>query len=236
MSLIFDGHNLEDLFFCGNPDIVLTNPAPVLNEVGGRDGAVVRSTRLAAKSIKFDVTALGNSQERATALSALAGWLNVDGPVRLYLPDTSDHYYLVVPYNSQQIKPYIDGGTVTLEFMAVEPAAYGETKTATVPSGGNVSINIGGNYPTFLSGNGSVKRGTNFYTITADTGEKLEIPADTTAKAVVFNCEDRTLTVAGVNTLPSVDSDWLRLAPGEHTITNSQGTNAITIKWTERWL
>ena len=239
MSLIFDGHDLEALFICGEPGIVLTNPAPVLVELGGRDGAAVRSTRLAPKSIAFQATAIGNAQERAAALSTLAGWLNVSEPRPLYLPDTPDRYYMALPYNAQQEARYIDGSKTHVEFIAVEPAAYGEEQTATLPSGGSVTIEIGGNYPAFLYGNGSVKRDTTsgFYTITTEAGEFLEIPTgNNNARAVAFDCEARTLTVAGATTLPSVNSDWLQLAPGAHTLTNSAGENDLTIKWRERWL
>ena len=54
--------------------------------------------------------------------------------------------------------------------------------------------------------------------------------------SVLFNMQDRVLTVDGVTVVPTLDSDWFELTPGTHTVEKVNGLTGMTVYYRERWL
>lgn len=237
--ILFDGHDLETLFVCGDPVININNSAPSYQDSESRNGAVVIGKRWDVSTVTFSIGVTGDAHTRREKLSTLASWLDVDEPKKLVIPDTPDWYYLAIPDGGVELTRGIGGEIGQLNFTIVEPAAYGEEKTATVPSGGSASITVGGTFPTRPTIAASAVRNSSslVWGVRLDEGDYIHIPTGSAlARTVAVDCDARTSTVQGSVVLPTLDSDWLELAPGTHTLRMDNGTGAATVKWRERWL
>ena len=129
-----------------------------------------------------------------------------------------------------------------MTFIAIEPAAYGETRTATVPSGGSVTITVNGTYPTrptFYASAAVRDSSSSVWGIRHGGGNYIHIPTGSGAsRRVDIDCAKRVATITASRTvvLPTLDSDWIELNPGQNTLSNDKGTGACTGTWVERWL
>ena len=240
MTLSFDGHNLESLFVCGSPELAILNSQFETRELPSRDGAAVTDSRFGCSQVSLSLFTEGTAQERRAAFSTLGSWLNVSEPKRLVLPDTPDRYYLAIPDGSVDIERCLGSEIASISFLITDPAAYGETKTATIPSGGHVSIQVGGTYPaTCEVKTTAASRNTDgMWGVALDTGEFMHVYIGATTKTVQFLCGQRKcLTTANrVESMMTLLSDWFTLEPGNHVVTMDRGTGEATITWTERWL
>ena len=122
--------------------------------------------------------------------------------------------------------------TVTL---TADPVAYGgQAVTAALASGSN-AVAVGGSHPArpvFRL----TPTGASAVPSVADeaTGRAISLVAAPGAgKAVVLDCEARTATCGGTAARVTLESDWLALAPGEHTLRLSGCTG--TVEYRERW-
>ena len=239
MSLTYDGHDLESLFACGDPEITILNSIPDAESPSGRDGSIVIGRRWGDASVSFAIGASGTAAQRRAAFSTLGAWLTVDGPRQLVLPDTPDRYYLAIPDGPLDLKRGIMGEMARLTFTLTDPIAYGQQRTANIPSGGSVSITVGGTAPAkpTITASAAVRDSSSeVWGVRLDSGKVLHIATgSSSARAVSIDCDARTSTVAGAIALPTLDSDWFEMAPGSHTIAMNRGTGAATITWRERW-
>lgn len=239
MSLYFNGKNLETLFTIGDQQFSVLNSVVTSIDVPGRDGTIVRERTFGPSSVSFTIAKKGTVEERRQAFSTLGQWLNVTEPKNLQLPG-STLYYKAVPSGTVDIERTMDADVATLTFDIVDPAAYGQTKTATVPSGGNVSITVGGTYPTYptIAASAAVRDSSSkTWGVRKQTGEYLCVDTGSdSSRAINFNGSTRKCTVAGATKVPTITSTWFSLPPGTHTITNHLGSGATTITWVERWL
>ena len=241
MTVIFDGHDLGTLFTCGDPDMSILDFRPDLETVPGRNGSAFLGSTLGDASVAFKITVTGASAAgRRAAFSTLGSWLLVDEPKHLVLPDTPDRYYLAVPSGSLDIERYVDGETAVLSFDLVDPVAYSVTeRTVTVPSGGSVTFDVGGTYPASPRVQATAVRSSSslLWGIKLDGGDYMHVATGSASgRAVVADCASHTLTVSNSAALMTVDSDWLELAPGSHTLSMDNGTGAATVTFRERWL
>ena len=55
------------------------------------------------------------------------------------------------------------------------------------------------------------------------------------SRKVEIDSEKRICKVANAIALPTLDSDWIVLEPGAHTVAMDNGTGAATLSWVERW-
>lgn len=213
-------------------------------EVPGRNGSAFASSRLGNLEIEvFARLDLGayTAAQLAAARRAVGAALFAEAPAPLYLDEDPDVYYMAVLTNTSDLSSLWKNGSCTLEFTAYDPVAYGAQRTATVPSGGSVNIDVGGTYPTrpvFSTTNAS-RGDDNLWGVKLDDGPHLRTVLPTAnTKTVVFDCEARSCAVGAARTpkLPTIDSDWLELAPGQHTVANDAGTGGCTVAWRERWL
>lgn len=237
-DLIYDGHNIGELFDVGDPEITLFNSLPDLRDVPARDGSAFVGIRYGASTVTCTIAVDGPN--RRDKLSTLGMWLNVDGPRKLVLPDTPDWYYLAVPSNSVSLTRLIDADVAKLTFTLVDPVSYGRKVFVTIPSGGSKTFNVGGTYGTkpTVSASAAVRNASSHvWGVRLDSGDVMQIATGSgSARAVVFDCEKRACYLSGALTLPTLNSDWFVLEPGTHTIANDQGTGACTVSYVERWL
>jgi predicted phage tail component-like protein len=239
MSLTFDGHDLTSLFICGSPQVSVLNSQPDLREVGGRNGAAFVGMTYGTATVALTIAATGGAATRRANVSTLGQWLMVTAPKALVLPDTSDRHYLAVPSGPIDLQRLIDGEVGVLTFELTDPVAYGETKTASLASGGSASITVGGTAPTYLdvTASSAVRDGTSLvWGVRVDGGDFLHVATGSgSARKVEMYSAARVCEVADAITLPTLDSDWLVLAPGTHTVAMDYGTGAATLTWVERW-
>lgn len=238
MALTFDGHDLTTLANCGDPRFSFAPFDPKAETVEGADGSKVLGGRVGAGSVTIAMAVFGTAQQRREKLSTLASWLDVDEPKRLVMPDTS-WYYMAVPSGGFEVDANINPYMFDMEFMLADPIAYGEQRTATVPSGGSVNITVGGTaetYPTVTASAAVRNSSSQVWGIRLDEGGFVHVATgSSSARSVSLDCGARTCKVAGVTSLPTLDSDWLVLSPGTHTLRMDAGTGAATVTWRERW-
>lgn len=242
-NLTFDNHNISTLYRVGNIEREIIVPTPETLEVPGRDGVAFRAQRMGASTVKATLYQLGGTEaERRTAAHTLAQWLNVRTPKRLKFDDDGNLYYMAVPSGPVSYHRHVNASEITLSFMLTEPAAYGTQKTANVSSGGSTTINVGGNYPTSLTvyaASATRNSSSLVWGIRVDDGDFIHVPTGTSS-AVRLDIDSgariATKTASRTVVMPTLDSDWIVLEPGTHTVANDQGTGACTLTWIERWL
>ncbi|MBQ9041589.1 MAG: phage tail family protein [Eggerthellaceae bacterium] len=241
-QLIYDGTNIhelcavEQLIFKAMPDVRETS-----QEVPGRDGAVLLGADLAPLDIvaRLRVAAAGIEPAQVQAAwREIAPKLRRTEPCRLSYG--TDVYYMAIVVGATDIQQISYSGTVEVTFRCFDPIAYGDDKTAQVPSGGSVEITVGGTYKTALKieAPAAVRDSSSgYWGIRVDDADFVHIATGSSAsRRVVVDSGKRTATVAGSTALPSIDSDWLVLSPGTHNVSNDLGSGGAVISWTERWL
>lgn len=239
MTLSFDGHDLSGLFECGDPDISILNAKPDLREVSGRNGAAFVGLTYGTSTVSFVIAAQGSASERRAAFSTLGKWLDVDEPKRLVLPDTPDRYYLAVPSGPLELSRALGTETATVTFELTDPVAYGTYKTESLESGGSKSITVGGTARTFLRvvANSAVRNSSSLvWGVKVDDADFVHVATgSSSSRKVEIDSQNRTCKVANALALPTLDSTWLELAPGSHTVVMDNGTGAAVLYWYERW-
>ena len=239
MSLIFDGHDFSTLFVWGDPQITILAAKPDTREVSGRNGAAFVGMTYDVATVAFTIAALGDAETRRVALSTLGKWLMVDEPKPLYLPDTPDRYYLAVPGAGLDLTRGIGGEMAQVTFTLVDPVAYGDTQTASLPSGGSVSVNVNGTAPTYLNvvAASAVRNSSaQVWGVQVDNVDFVHVATgSSSSRKVEIYSDERICKVQDALKLPTLDSDWLKLEPGAHTVAMDYGTGAATLSWVERW-
>ena len=238
--ITFDGHDLEALAYVGDPSFEIANTEPVYMDAPGKDGAYVAGATLGVSSVSFNVSIFGELPVRRDKLSTLSMWLNVDEPKKLVLPDTVDRYYMAVPDGGLSLTRAVDADLGRLTFNIVDPAAFGEVRTVNIPSAGETTFIVGGTYPTkpIITAAAAIRNsGTQTWGVRHDNADygRVNLPS-ASAASVEIDCSKRTATVANAVAIPTLDSDWFTLEPGEHTIRNDYGSGASVVAFTERWL
>lgn len=239
-TVIFDGHRINDRFFVGEADVGLPEFAPRAEDREFADGSRVRGMRLGCPEISIQLTAKPvHGETFREALSDLCAWLHVDGPRRLSLSDDHGLWRMCVPTGAPTIGDAKWNDRVTVTFLQTEPALYGIERDVTVPSGGTLSFVVGGDYPTkptISSAAAYRNSSTQQWGLRLDDGDvmRVKVPVST-ASRVAMDCGERTCSVNGATTIPTLQSDWFALKPGTHTLRNDQGTGACVVRWYERW-
>lgn len=236
----FGEHVISDFFTIVG---VQRPPASVGNtftEVSGMDGGKLTDSKLGQATVKVFVMANDkNIADMREAVRRLCGMIYTDEPKVLALSSDNGRYYKAVLDGEVPFVEHTRSGLFELNFATESPALYGSEKAVTIPSGGSVTIIVGGTYPTYPVIEGSVYgSGTNtLWGLRLDEGDYIRISTGSTAaRNVVIDCEDRKSTVSSAIKLPILGSDWLELTPSMHTIRNDVGSGSCVLKWTERWL
>jgi predicted phage tail component-like protein len=205
-------------------------------DVPGRDGAIFGGVTQAVRQLTLSLYVLGRPDERAEHVRELAARLAVDGPRPLRFRDELTR--MAIPNADVMSTVYFNAeGWVDVTFECPDPWLYGEVRTATIPSGGSVTINVGGTAPTWPTIECDATGGTqDSWVVTLDGGPAIyaAIPSGTELE-VTADCGARTLMVNREAAMLPPAYDWPMLTPGEHTLAMSQGTGDATVTWRERW-
>lgn len=238
--MIFDGHDLNSLFVVSRPTFETFAPNRSFQDVLGRDGTVYMGGSLIGGSISVKLSVIRKTPaQRREDLSTLFMWLDVDEPKWLVMDDQPGISYKAIPSGDMPIDSFTNADSVVVNFRLLEAAAYGDTVTKTVPSGGSLTFTVDGTYPTkpTITANAARDGSSQVWGLKLDNGAFLHVATGSaSARDVVLDCENRTLTIQGAVALPTLDSDWFELAPGTHTLVMDKGTGAATVTYKERWL
>lgn len=238
-GLIFDDHDLGELFVYGDPEISILSSSVKRADSNSRNGSIVIGSTWADSTVSFTVAAIGTAEERRNAFSTLGMWFDVDEPKKLCLPDTPGRYYLAVPDGVIELNRHIGAETAKVTFALTDPIAYGREMTLTVPSGGSISFNVGGTYRARPRITASAVRDSSsqVWGLKLDNADFVHVvTGSASARSVDIDCDGRTCIVNSSTSMITLDSDWLELAPGTHTLVMDKGTGAATVKYRERWL
>lgn len=240
VEVTFNGYAITDEFIVGNlsREFMVRDVRQV--DVPGMDGALFASARFGTVKIGMDVAFVAaDPTERSDALRGLAAALKADSPGRLAISDDGGRYYLAVP-NGGEVARFRSADRFRLEFTALDPAMYGNAASATVPSGGTVTFEVGGNYPTMpsIAASAAVRDPSSLvYGLRLDSGHILDFATSTdSAVSLSVDCQSRSASQDGTSVIPTLESDWFVLQPGTHTVENHEGTGAAEVSWVERWI
>lgn len=239
-QVIFNGFDLTRHYHVSNLGVSLLPRSIKTVEVPGRDGVLCMGATTAARTITMTLTVMAKAiEDRQAASRMLAAILDVDEPKPLALSIDNGLYYMAIPNADAEGNRYRNATSFEVSFLVPDAAAYGAEKTVTVPSGGSVTFEVGGTYPTMpVVSAPSAKNGSGgYWRLRMEDGSYLlaTIPSGVSTAPVIADCERRTLSVNGSTALLVPDADWLVFEPGEHTI-EMTGTGAATVTFCERWL
>lgn len=206
-------------------------------EVPGMDGETFTGARMTGRTVTMALTAMGSGvAAREAAARRLAAILAVDEPQPLAVSVDGGLALMCVPASGSDSQRFVNAETFEVAFQSVEPAYRGASRTATVPSGGTLTLQVGGTYPTMPTVRATAAAPSGgYWGLTVDGTQVMRAQLASGSHSVVADCERRTLTVDGVTALLPPASDWLELAPGSHSIAMT-GTGAATVQFEERWL
>lgn len=232
----FDGVRLTDAYDVTSSRGVAT-PRVETETVAGRDGVVVREVTYEPPPVT--ITVIGRSGFDADkARRELAELFSAREPKVLQFSGDDGRYYMAVPSELDWSR-FVTFGRLRVEFTIPDVAMYGELRSVEVPSGGQAALTVGGTYPTGMSIEGTVTRDatSKVWGLRLDEGDFLHIDTGyDAARTIAVSTDERTVTVNESATLPTMDSDWLRLEVGNHTLRNDEGAGTVTVSWVERWL
>ena len=237
-TVTFDGVELTSLFVVSDLRRPLAPRNVALVDVPGRDGALFANATQATVEVSMTLTVRSRDlQERSAAVRALAALLTVPEPRPLAISDDGGLYYMAIPSSDQDGERFVNAERFEVKFTCPDPWLYGEVRTATIPSGGSVDVEVGGTAPTWPTITASATGGSQgSWIVTMEDGSGIyaAIPSGTELE-VTADCGARTLMVNREAAMLPPAYDWPMLTPGEHTLTMAQGTGDATVTWQERW-
>ena len=246
MTLSYDGHNLESLFICGEPQISILNSQPELVDRAGGNGSVFIGTRYGDSTVSFTIAAVGTLAQRRDKFSTLGQWLKVGMPKKLILPEytgADTKYYNAVPSGALAIQHGVDGDWAVLTFTLTDPVAYSNTESSVTSSGGVATFTVGGTAPTYVtitSGTAQPDSETNIWRVnlgstTSSTFMAADVGTQSSGHNMTIDMEGRTFVYYGQNRMPTLDSKWFSVDPGQNNLYRTKGTGEFTVKWRNRW-
>ena len=239
-QVIFNGFDLTSHYLVS--DLKASLLPRIINtvEVSGRDGSVLTGVTHTARTITMTLTVRAKDiEDRQMAARMLAAALAVDEPKPLILSIDGGLYYMAIPNAEAEGERYRHATRFEVSFIVPDPVAYGTERSVTVPSGGSVTFEVGGTYPTMpqVSAANAKNGSGGFWRLRMEDGSYLiaSIPSGVTTAPVVADCAKRVLRVNNSVALLDPAADWLVFEPGAHTLTMT-GTGAAVVTWVERWL
>lgn len=239
--VIYDGVDLSARYITLAGDRPIASVDTTSNKVNGRDDYQFMGADLDPEPVEFYVMVFDRGIEgKRDAVRELAPILLVTHPVMLQFSSDNGLYYVGLPVGKPDFKEFVRSGQLKVKFQPLHAAMYGVERSVIVPSGGMVEFVVNGSYPTMprIEAQSARRDGaSNAWGLRLDDGRFLYVETGSDDEfSLEADCEARTLTVNGSAALPTLESDWLQLPPGSHTISNDQGTGQCTVTWVERWL
>lgn len=238
-TVTYDGYTFAEPYIATG--IVRPMPTAIADtvEVSGADGVTYLGSRLDALKVGFTVVLPSSTEEqRRELVHDLASKLYRTELKRLEFSSDNGRYYLAVLDGTPDYQEFVRTGKLVVEMLCPSPAMYGEEVTATIPAGGNVTIGVGGNYPTSLrfTARDDANEQTAWKVI-LDSRRYIHVTNDETPiKTLSIDSERRTCTVNSQTVLPTLDSDWFVVDAGQHTLANTIGHMEAQVSYIERWL
>lgn len=239
-SIVFDGIALTDTYRVFAKRGLPYHKADV-REIPGRDGVMVAGADYAPPSLSlYFVLGPCMRGEMERKVHDLSHLLDVREPKKLELGDDGGLWCMAMPTGERNWKRHVTSASVEVPFVVCDAAMYGREMSVTVPSGGTASFTVNGTYPTRpMVEAASAKRdeGSKVWGLILDDADFLHIATGTSsATKVEADCGERTVSIGGTASVPTLNSDWLELEPGRHELRMDYGTGAATVTWFERWL
>lgn len=210
-------------------------------QVSGMDGVVLTGSTLDATNIAVTIMLSDmGMDERRDAIRELAYMIRSRGAQRLMLGRDGGLWYMAAPDGKNPISSNVRSGKVVINFTAHSPVLYGERRRVTVSDGTPVDVIVGGTYGTMPTIRGTVagELSTGYVcAVRLDNQDTLALEVgDVGQVGVDVDCEKRVAKVSGAIALPTLESDWLVMEPGAHTLDMPVGTGSVTVEWYERWV
>lgn len=238
---VFGGVDYADILDVASIEMpAIPESAPDLRYASGRDGALLASNDLKPLYIRVKVRL---ATEHIDPRDIQRRWAEVAATMRHAEPEmlslADGIWYLAVLADDSRLEFNTYSAFATLTFLCPDPVAYGDERTVEVPSGGSVDFLVGGSYPARPVINAAAVRDSvsNIWGVRLDSGDFIHVATGSASvRNVEADCAARTCIVNGNPALPTLDSDWLVLEPGPHTLEMDNGTGAATVTFRERWL
>lgn len=241
MTLSYDGHDLESLFICGEPELSILNAKPDFANTTARNGNAFVGMRYGESTVAFTIVATGTAAERRGKFSTLGSWLMVDAPKQLILPDTPDRYYLAVPQGSLDLQRGFDGEYAVLTFTLTDPIAYSVTESSAVTplNYAYVTFTVGGNAPTGVRIVTSKAYGASgWWDVYAESksadADRIQVKINPSSSSDQQHVEIDTVNHNAGGRAVGIYSTWFEFEPGEHKIYTSNNER-VTVYWRDRW-
>ena len=239
MGLIYDGHDFGDLVEYGDPEYTQLTSNVHYASSENRDGDIVLGKTWGVARLAFRIGVNGTIAQRRDILSTIASWLDVDEPKKLVVPDMPGRYFMAIPDGDVPTIRGYDGEIATLAFALTDPIAYGDETTVTVPSGGSATFHVGGTSTArpIITANATRDASALVWGLRLDEQNFVHVATgSSSSRSVAIDCLERTCIVNSSVKMITLDSDWLELKPGKHTLRMDYGTGAATVRYIERWL
>lgn len=241
-TITLAGHVLNERFSITDLSRPLPSSRVDTEDVPGRHGVAYRTRTMGPRSVTFRLWSHSTDHRRLVEdATTLAAWLwgAEAGLVELSIDDEAGRVRHVAPDGELPFDEYVERGNMLVTLIQPDPVCdIGDPKNATVPSGGSVTILVGGTHPPRLSISApSAVRDTSslVWGLRFDGDDVLRVlTGSDEARAVGIDCGARSVTLAGAVHLVTLESDWPELWPGTHVIEMDEGTGAAAITWQER--
>lgn len=239
-EVIFNGIRLSDYFDVINVERPNASVTSETVEVSGRDGLVLTGSSMDVAKITVTIIMRETSvSERRARMRDILMLLHTKDERRLEFSEDNGLYYMAKIDGSMPFKENVRSGLLEINFTTFDPILYGRRRSVIVPSGGSVSFIVDGSYRTLPTIEGDVVGSSetgNFWGIRLDQGSNMRVPmGGTSARHLEIDCSRRVCTVDLLLTLPTMQSNWLFLDVGPHTIENDMGSGSCVVTWDERW-
>ena len=233
----FDGHSLEELFVI--EDVrrpVLGSASATTQAVGLADGGVFLATRYEVPEIKVSLAqAWRDPRDARDALRRLAAWLHVDSPRPLEFGDESGAYYMALPSGALDASRVgVSAERIEVTFAVPDALLRSGITRSVTSADGLAEFEVGGTAPTPPLITATAAQGSPV-TFELDGEHRLSVQVGSTARALRVDCDGRLVAVGGTETMITLDSDWLDLAPGSHAIEMTSGSGEFAVTWNDRW-
>ncbi len=203
-------------------------------EVPGMDGAHVADGGLEPVEIKVECSMLARSvPDVSDARRALSAALRSTEALPLFLDDEPGRYLMAWYEGGAELGRNAHKPGLTLKFLAADPVAYGEKRTASVGTSGALVV-AGGTYRACPTVTCKPASGTYWQVTNINTGDFVRVEESFTgSQTVVLDMAKERCTVNGADHAVTLASDFFAL-DGTQTLKTSSGT--ATLEWEERWL
>lgn len=235
LGVCFDGHYLSDAYVvCHVERPLMGAPSLTSRDVPGRDGTIFLGIRREAPVVSVTLASLRSApDDMRRDMRRLAGWLAVDGPRKLEFSDEPGLYRLAVPSGVGEMETLgLVNGRVQVDFTVPDACLHG-SKRSYRSAAGTCAVSVGGTLPTpvLLEAEASG----DFAVMDVGSGNVTSVSVGVDVRQLVVDAGEATATVGGRAAMINLDSDWLVLAPGRHTLRRIGGSGEFTATVEERW-